>query len=197
MTAILVVESDPGVAEFLLGVLQLEFAALVTSANTAALGAEALETAAFDLAIIDALMPDLPGYILAEQAVAKNVPALLCTGDANASTELDRHGFPHLAKPFEIPALVYAAAAIITHAAENLSRVKASLARLQMSATGLQATMNESGRLIRQSRALVSKRSSMESIRLETKSELVRDVDIPLDVVSEWLARMARRSRHN
>ena len=55
-------------------------AAVVRSASTGTLGAEAIETGAFDLAIIDVLMPELSGYELAKRAANKNIPALLCTG---------------------------------------------------------------------------------------------------------------------
>ena len=59
MTTILVVESDPDISEFLTDVLKTELAAVVRSANTGMLGAAAIETGAFDLAIIDVLIPEL------------------------------------------------------------------------------------------------------------------------------------------
>lgn len=76
MTTILVVENDPNVRDFLIRILELEFAAVVRSASTGTLGAEAIETGAFDLAIIDALMPEVSGYDLAQRAASRNVPAL-------------------------------------------------------------------------------------------------------------------------
>ena len=96
MTTILVVESDPAFGEFLTGALRMEFAANVRSASTGALGAEAIETGAFDLAIIDVLMPDMSGYELAERAVDKNIPALLCAENLDALAKLEEHGFPYL-----------------------------------------------------------------------------------------------------
>ena len=195
MTAILVVESDPDIGEFLTGALQVEFAAVVRSANTGALGAEAIETGAFDLAIIDVLMPDVSGYELAERAVDKNIPALLCSENPNALAKLERHGFPHLAKPFEIAELSYKAATIITHAAENLRRVKASLAQLQLTGTGLLNAMSESERLIQESKALVARRP--QSVYRGTKRDFGRDRDIPSDVIGDWLSRLARRSKGN
>jgi DNA-binding response OmpR family regulator len=65
VTTILVVENDPDVSDFLTNVLQAELAAVVRSASTGTLGAEAIETGAFDLAIIDMLTPEVSGYDLA------------------------------------------------------------------------------------------------------------------------------------
>ena len=142
MTTILVVENDPNVSDFLTNVLEAEFAALVRSASTGTLGAEAIETGAFDLAIIDVLTPEVSGYELAKRAANKNVPALLCAGHPDALAKLKLCGCPHLAKPFKIADLVFEAATIITHAAENIRRVKASLAQLQIAAAGLQVAMD-------------------------------------------------------
>jgi CheY-like chemotaxis protein len=77
VTTILVVENDPDVSDFLTNVLQAELAAVVRSASTGTLGAEAIETGAFDLAIIDVLAPEVSGYDLAKCAANKNAPALL------------------------------------------------------------------------------------------------------------------------
>jgi CheY-like chemotaxis protein len=49
VTAILVVEDDPNVRDFLINILQLELAAVVKSASTGTLGAEAIETGASTL----------------------------------------------------------------------------------------------------------------------------------------------------
>jgi DNA-binding response OmpR family regulator len=195
MTTILVVESDPDISEFLTDVLETELAAVVRSANTGMLGAAAIETGAFDLAIIDVLIPELSGYELAKRAADKNVPALLCAEGPDALAKLQRWGCPYLAKPFEVTALVHEAATIITHAAENIRRVKASLAQLRTTAAGLQTAMDESHRLMQESRALLTSRSSARSDRPATSPQLERDTAIPLDVIGEWLSRLTHRPK--
>jgi two-component system, OmpR family, catabolic regulation response regulator CreB len=192
VTTILVVESDPNVSEFLISTLEAEFAAVVRSASTGTLGAQAIETGAFDLAIIDVLMPEVSGYDLARRAADRNVPALLCTGHPDALARLETCGCPHLAKPFKIAELVYEAATIITHAAENIHRVKASLAQLQVTAAGLQAAMDESDRLMQDSKALLAGRSSARLIRSETTLGSRREAAVPLDVIGEWLSGLAQ-----
>jgi DNA-binding response OmpR family regulator len=147
MTAILVIENDPGDCD-LIHVLEAELAAAVKCARTGMLGVEAIETASFDLAIIDFGMSQISGYELARRAANSNIPVLLCTGQPDALAKLTDHDFPPLAKPFKISELVYEAAKIITNTAENISRVKASLVRLQVTTEGLRADMAESRRLI-------------------------------------------------
>jgi DNA-binding NtrC family response regulator len=195
MTTILVVESDPDISEFLTDVLETELAAVVRSANTGMLGAAAIETGAFDLAIIDVLITELSGYELAKRAADKNVPSLLCAEHPDALAELQMWGCPHLAKPFDVTALVHEAATIITHAAENICRVNASLGQLRTTAAGLQAAMDESHRLMQESRALLTRRSSAQSDRPETSPEFGRDTAIPLDAIGEWLSRLTHRPK--
>jgi DNA-binding response OmpR family regulator len=136
-------------------------------------------------------MPEVSGYDLAERAADKNVPALLCTGHADALAKLERCGCPHLVKPFKGVELVYAAATIITHAAENIRRVKASLAQLRLTAAGLQAAMDESARLMQESKVLLTGRSLMQPVCPETKQEFEREAAVPEDAVGEWLAGLA------
>jgi two-component system, OmpR family, catabolic regulation response regulator CreB len=120
------------------------------------LAAKAIETGAFDLAIIDVGMPEISGYELAKHAANQNIPALLCTGHPDALINLKNYGCPHLAKPFRIQELVHQAAWIITRPAENISLVKASLAQLQATAAGFQADLAESCRLVNESKSLRS-----------------------------------------
>jgi len=193
VTTILVVESDPDTSEFLADVLKTELAAVVRSASTGVLGAAAIETGAFDIAIIDVLIPEPSGYELAKRAATKNVPALLCSGHPDALAKLQRWGCPHLAKPFDVTALVHEAATIITHAAENICRINASLGQLRKTATGLRAAMDESHRLMQESKALLTWRPPAQSDRSETNPEFGSDTAIPPDVIGEWLSRLTHR----
>jgi DNA-binding response OmpR family regulator len=197
VTTILVVENDPNVSDFLTNILEAEFAAIVRSASTGKLGAEAIETGAFDLAIIDVLTPEVSGYELAKRATNKCVPTLLCTEHPDALARLEKYGLPHLAKPFKTVELIYEAAITITHAAENVRRVKSSLAQLQITAAGLQVAMNDSDRLMQKSQALLARQSSTQSVHPATKLEFGRDAAIPPDVIGEWLSRLGCRSIGN
>jgi DNA-binding NtrC family response regulator len=155
MTAILVAEDDPSVCDFLTGVMEAELAAKVRCARTGSLALEAIETAAFDLAIIDVNMPEISGYDLARSAANRNIPALLTSGHPDADAKLKESDCPYLAKPYRISDLVYESAKAITHAAENIRRIKETLAKLETTKEGLKADLAESNRLMSESNAIL------------------------------------------
>src|SRR5258708_7001519 len=126
MTSILVAEKDPAIRDFVAYVLRTDLAATVSSYSTGEQAAVAIATGAFDLAVIDVGMPDIPGYELARRAVDVNIPTLLCTGHPDSLARLEAVGCPYLAKPFGTHELIGQAAAGIARAAENISRVRAS-----------------------------------------------------------------------
>jgi two-component system sensor histidine kinase/response regulator len=80
MTAILVAEDDPGICDFLTDLLENDLAARVRCEQTGSLALRAIETAGFDLAIIDVNMPEISGYELARRAANRNIPKLLSSG---------------------------------------------------------------------------------------------------------------------
>ena len=137
MTAILVAEDDPGICDFLIDLLELEFAATVRCERTGSLALRAIETAGFDLAIIDVNMPEISGYELARRAANRNIPTLLSSGHPDAHAKLQELECPYLPKPYRVTDLIWELAKAITQASENIRRVKASLAKLEAIAEGL------------------------------------------------------------
>jgi DNA-binding response OmpR family regulator len=163
VTAILVVERDPGVCNFLIDALEYEFAAFVKCVSTAPLGAKAIDTGCFDLAIIDVGLSQMSGYELAKRAANRNIPSLLCSGHPQALAKLRQYDLPHLAKPFNTVELTFAAAQVIVYNQENIRRIKDSFARLQITTDGLRADLAESRRLMKQSEALLIDRGLQPS----------------------------------
>jgi DNA-binding response OmpR family regulator len=203
VTAILVIEDDPEVCDLLGEVLEVHLGAVVRRASTGTLGAEAIETAGFDLAIIDMGLPGISGFELAKRAADKNIPALLCTGHPDALATLKAHGCPHLAKPFKPEELVYQAAKIITRTAETIYLLKASLARLQATAESLQASLAESRRLVAETKALLARDrpSAADFAKIASASGIVaskvqsahaRRATISQDVVGQWLSELGK-----
>src|ERR1700759_4660754 len=88
MTAILVAEDDPGICDLLTDILEIELAAMVRCELTGSLALQAIETAGFDLAIIDVNMPEISGYELARRAANRNIPVLLSSGHRDADIKL-------------------------------------------------------------------------------------------------------------
>jgi DNA-binding NtrC family response regulator len=159
MTAILVAEDDPGICDLLADVLEVELFASVRCERTGRLALRAIETAAFDLAIIDVNMPEISGYELAKRAANGNLPVLLSSGHPDADAKLKEYEFPYLAKPYRLTELLSEVAKAITQAAENIRRVKASFARLEATAEGLKAEIAESDRLMNESKSLIARGS--------------------------------------
>ena len=177
MTAILVAEDDPSICELLTEVLETELAAMVRCERAGSFALQAIETAGFDLAIIDVSMPEISGYELAGRAANRNIPTLLSSGDPDADIKLREYGCPYLAKPYRITDLIGKAAEAITHADENIRRIKASLAKLEATTKGSQAGLAESNRLMNESKALLAGRARPEPA-------------IPSDPIDEWLIRL-------
>jgi DNA-binding response OmpR family regulator len=178
VTAILVAEDDPGICELLAEVLETELGALVRCERAGSLALQAIETAGFDLAIIDVDLPEISGYVLARRAADRHIPVLLSSGYPDAGAKLEGCEFPYLAKPYLITELVFEAAQTITQADKNLRRIKAFFARLD--AEGLKADWTKSDRLINE--ILLAGRLSPERA-------------IPLDMIDEWLVRLASRPK--
>lgn len=183
MTAILVAEHDPGVCDLLTDVLEAEFAATVRCERTGSDALQAIETAGFDLAIIDTNMPEVSSYELATHASNRNIPTLLSSGHPDADAKLRGSDCPYLAKPYRIPELIFEVAIAITHADENIRRVKASLAKLATVTEDLQAEIARSRQLINESKAILAGRPSL-------------DPTPPLDAVSDWLVRLGSGPKH-
>jgi DNA-binding NtrC family response regulator len=154
MTKVLVVDNDPQICELVADLMEVDLAAEVNRAMTGTAAAEAIDGGAFSLAIIDVSMPEVSGFDLATRAANRNIPSLLCTGHPDALILLQEHGFPHVAKPFKVADLLHEAAKAITATAENIARVKASAEKMLATAEGLRDAIEESRRLVAQSKAL-------------------------------------------
>jgi DNA-binding response OmpR family regulator len=182
VTAILVAEDDPGICDLLTDLLEVELAAMVRCERTGSLALQAIETAGFDLAIIDVNLPEISGYELARRAANRNIPTLLSSGHPDADIKLKELECPYLAKPYRVTDLIGRAAEAITHAGENIRRIKASLAKLAATTEGLKVAMAESERLMNESKAILASRPPPEPV-------------IPLDAIDDWLIRLSSRPK--
>jgi DNA-binding response OmpR family regulator len=155
VTAVLVVERDPGVCNFLIDALEIELSAFVKCVDTGSLGAKAIDTGCFDLAIIDVGMSQISGYELAKRAANRNIPALLSSEHPDAIRKLKEYDLPCLLKPYRLKELIFTSAQLIVYNQQNVRRVKVSLTRLLATTDGLRADIAESRRLMRESEALI------------------------------------------
>jgi CheY-like chemotaxis protein len=177
MTAILVAEDDPAICHLLTDLLEADLAARVRCERTGSLALQAIETAGFDLAIIDVTLPEISGYELARRAANRNIPTLLSSGHPDADAKLKECECPYLAKPYRPAELIGEAAKAITHADENIRRVKASMAKLEAATEGLKAVVAESDRPVNKSKTILAGHPPPEPV-------------ISSDVIDEWLLRL-------
>jgi two-component system, sensor histidine kinase and response regulator len=180
MTTILVAEDDPDICDLLTDLLEVELAATVRCEQTGSLALRAIETAGFDLAIIDVNMPEISGYELARRAANRNIPTLLSSGHPDADIKLKEYACPYLAKPYRVTELISQAAEAITHADANIRRIKTSLAKLEATTDGLKATIAESNRIINESKAIIAGRPSSEPNR-PNRNEPVNQSQSPIN----------------
>lgn len=97
-------------------------------------GRALLQTRRFDLALIDGLMPGVPGLVLTAVAANRNIPALMMSGHPDEAMKYDRFGFPYLSKPFGLEALAREVEKVMADKAEAVRRVREAVAL--MSADG-------------------------------------------------------------
>jgi DNA-binding response OmpR family regulator len=113
---ILVVEDDEAVQALLGDVLDYAGYLFTLTSNGDEMRA-ALDTAAFDVAIIDITLQGEDGFALAEYAQSKGCGILLTTGDHQQIERIEASGHRHLFKPFRIEELTALVDLILTDTA--------------------------------------------------------------------------------
>ena len=126
MVHVLVVDDEPAICELLSDCLRNDLHARVDCAHDGRDGLKLLKASHYDLALIDAILPGINGFRLAELAANDKTPVLLVSGNPSACEQLERFGFPHLSKPFALDVLVSEARA----AMQAMGRTSAGSTRL-------------------------------------------------------------------
>jgi DNA-binding response OmpR family regulator len=130
MAHILVVDDDGGVCSLLEEALGLGGAHRVTCAGRGLEALWAVENDPPDLAIVDAVLPDVPGLRVARRAMERGVPVLLISGHPATCAQLERLGCPCLTKPFRVRDLLARVAALLVDARWHSAHVLAALDRV-------------------------------------------------------------------
>jgi DNA-binding response OmpR family regulator len=85
------------------------------------------------LVLIDEILPGLSGTELAAIAADENTPGLLISAHPHVIGQLERYGFPYLAKPFSLEQLLAQSEAIVAAPEESILRVRNAIARMNAS----------------------------------------------------------------
>ena len=157
MRNVLVVDDEPLVAQVIsFGLEELADTEVVCMRDGAEAGQRLLRGDC-DLAIIDAILPNISGIVLAEIAANLNIPALLLAGHPNSIETLAKFDFPFLAKPFPLDELVFMTLQIISDKQIMAERIKASAAKMRASGDALTDAMVVSRQLVEASRRLLDR----------------------------------------
>jgi DNA-binding response OmpR family regulator len=154
---ILVVDDDPLICEIVTDCLRQDLSAYVDAAQNGRDAALLIKGYQFDLAVIDAVLPDIDGLDLAELAANENTGVLFTSGHPESCDKLNRFNFPHLRKPFDLDALVGEAASIVRDTRENIQRVRVATAQMRERGEELAATLEASRRLMEKLTARMSR----------------------------------------
>ncbi len=148
MTRILVVDDEPALCDLFRGWLHGNLGADVECSLTGTAAAQMMIGGRYDLALIDAGLPDTSGVALAGMAATYNTPALLMSGRPEIIDRLGGLGFPILKKPFPATRLLDEATSILRHAANNIQAVKSSAAEMHRRTQALKAALAEAHRQV-------------------------------------------------
>ena len=157
---LLVVDDDPIVSEAMRMGLEDYCRADVVCTRTGVSALELLRALRLDAALIDASLPDMTGFEVADHACVLHIPALITTGHPDSLVVCRHYGYPFLEKPFLPSILAERTQALIRLAQENVAMIRASNARLRQVAGDLRKVVTEARRLVeasRQNRSLIQK----------------------------------------
>ncbi|MEW2501630.1 response regulator transcription factor [Amycolatopsis sp. CA-161197] len=133
---VLVVDDEPGVLKALQRGLRAEDMDVVTAADGPS-GLRLARTGAFDVILLDIMLPGLSGYRVLQQLRAENVttPVLLVSakdGEVDQADGLDLGADGYLVKPFSFVVLVAQVRAVLRRAGPDASRGTLRLGSLEV-----------------------------------------------------------------
>jgi DNA-binding NtrC family response regulator len=119
MRHILVVDDDPAISSLMQEALETDGSYRVTAFTTVQDALAVIERDRPDAALIDALMPEISGLILARRLLDVGIPVLLVSGHPGMEETLERAGCRFLEKPFRVGTLLAEMQALLDDAARR------------------------------------------------------------------------------
>ena len=156
--SVLIVQNDPDLRALMVETMH-DVAADVASASTGWLASVMIAARHYDLALIDASLPDMSGIALAGLAAQKAIPAVLISGHAATVAQLRQHDFPYLQRPFCAEQLREASRRAIHEGTMNILKVKAASAVIETRLAVLRSDVAESHLMVAELRAKPDRRN--------------------------------------
>jgi DNA-binding response OmpR family regulator len=158
---LLIVDDDPAICAVMQMGLEADGTCRTTSAATAdaALGIALYDRP--DAAIIDAVLPQVPGLALACALVELGVPVLITSGEPLHQQLLSEAGCRFLQKPFHLSQLCAESRLLLDQGKQRLIDLAASLDRLANATGELADVLTQSRQLLQEARRQGAERRSL------------------------------------
>ena len=152
MRHLLVVDDDAAVADVMRLGLEADGTCRVTIAPGATEALEAIDRDRPHAAIIDAVLPQVPGLVLARTVIDLGVPVLIVSGDPALQKGLAEAGCPFLLKPFHLSQLAAETRMLLDTATARKIEVARALDRMLAAKEELAEVTEQTRRLVEESR---------------------------------------------
>jgi len=158
MRHLLVVEDDPAVCSVMQMGLEADGSCRVTSVDSARAAFHIALDDRPDAAIIDAALPEVHGLALTRAVVGLEIPVLITSGDPALQDRMVEVGCPFLVKPFGIGQLVTETRQLLDAASQRMGQLMTSLDRMLNAQRELGFVIEQSHRLVEESRRFRAER---------------------------------------
>ena len=132
----LLVHGDRNLCDRISKAMKSHGSAMLQSASTAVLGASMIIDGGFDIALINAILPDASGIELARLTAT---PVLMLSESARISRELQRLGLQFLQTPFGVDVLLAESNRVMLERAAQMRQVKLPMATTALNLESLRA----------------------------------------------------------
>jgi DNA-binding NtrC family response regulator len=149
--SVLIIQNDPDLRALMVNTMH-DLDAEVASASTGRLAAVMIAARHYDLALIDAALPDVSWIALASLAADRAIPAVLISSHPGTVAQLRHHDIPCLHAPFCADELRDVSRQAIRDGAINIPKVKASIADMAATWAVFRSDVGEAHRMGRTAR---------------------------------------------
>jgi DNA-binding response OmpR family regulator len=173
MRHLLVVEDDPAVCSVMQMGLEADGSCRVTGADSARAAFRIALHDRPDAAIIDAALPEVHGLALTRAVVGLEIPVLITSGDPALQERMVEVGCPFLVKPFGIGQLVTETRQLLDTASQRMAQLMASLDRMLTARRELAFVIEQSRRLVEESRRARAERVTLGNTASSARGPLL------------------------